>query len=95
MRKISESGRSVIAARQTRRAAAVDRWYLWVSAVVGLVLAQYFYTHPDIWTMRAEGFYVLIFGSVALLAFVAGVYTIYRRPNLPILPGGHVEDASP
>lgn len=95
MMETSESGRSAIAARQTRRAAAVDRWYLWIASAVGIVLATYFYTHPEIWTMRAEGFYVLIFGTMAFLAFVAGLYTIYRRPDLPVLPGEHVEDASP
>lgn len=94
MKKISESKRELITARQTRRAAAADRWYLWITAVVGLVLAAYFYTHPEIWTMRAEGFYVLIFGGAAFLTFVAGVYTIYSRPNLTILPEEHVEDAS-
>lgn len=94
MEKISESKRGIISARQTRRAAAADGWYLWTSAVVGLVLAVYFYTHPEIWTMRAEGFYVLIFGSVAFLTFVAGVYTIYSRPKLIDLPGEHVEAAS-
>lgn len=94
MEKISESEPGPIRSRQTRRAAAADWWYLWTSAVVGLVLAAYFYTHPDIWAMRAEGFYVLIFGGVAFLAFVAGVYTIYSRPDMTIRPGEHVEDAS-
>ena len=82
MEKISESERGIIPPRQTRRAAAIDRWYLWTSAVVGLVLAAYFYTHPEIWTMRAEGFYVLIFGGAAFVAIVAGAYTIYTRPAL-------------
>jgi hypothetical protein len=86
MEKISESERVLITSRQTRRAAATDRWYLWITAVVGLVLATYFYTHPDIWTMRAEGFYVLIFGGAAFLAIVAGAYTIYSRPSLTHLP---------
>ena len=94
MAKAVESDRGIIQSRQTRRAAATDRWYLWTIAVVGLVLAWYFYTHPDIWAMRAEGFYVLIFGGVAFLAFLAGVYTIYSRPDMAIRPGEHVEDAS-
>lgn len=86
MKKISESERGVIAARQTRRAAVTDRWYLWLAAVVGLVLAAYFYTHPEIWTMQAEWFYVLIFGGAAFLAIIAGAYTIYSRPTLSKLP---------
>lgn len=81
MAKVVPSDRGVIQSRQTRRAAATDRWYLWAVAVVGSVLAWYFYTHPDIWTMRAEVFYVLIFGCAALLAVVAGAYRIYSRPT--------------
>lgn len=86
MTKIVESERGVITSRQTRRAAATDRWYLWVTAVAGLVLAAYFYTHPEIWTMRAEVFYVLIFGGAAFLALVAGAYRIYSRPTRYQLP---------
>jgi hypothetical protein len=80
------SGRDIIRTRQTRREAATDGWYLWLIAVVGLVLAVYFYTNPNIWPTRAEGFYVLIFGSAAFLAAVAGAYRIYRRPILSRLP---------
>lgn len=94
MQKISESERGIIPPRQTRRAAVADRWYLWTAAVVGLVLAAYFHTHPDIWAMRAEGFYVLIFGATAFLAFVAGVYTVYSRPDVTTRPGEQAEDAS-
>ncbi len=81
MSKVLESERGIIQSRQTRRAAAIERWYLWTVAVVGVVLAAYFYTHPAIWTMRAEGFYVLIFGGAAFLAIVAGAYRIYSRPT--------------
>ena len=84
MAKSVESDRGIIKSRQTRRAAATDRWYLWTVAVVGTVLAWYFYTHPDIWTMQAEGFYVLIFGGAAFLAVVAGVYRIYSRPTYSV-----------
>lgn len=94
MVKSSASGRRVIPPRQTRRAAAADRWYLWIVAIVGLVLATYFYMNPDIWTLRAEGFYVLIFGAAAFLALIAGVYRIYRRPTRPHRPGEFVEDDS-
>ena len=81
MVEASKNEPSVVPARQTRRAAATDRWYLWTMAAVGLVLAVYFYTHPEIWTMRAEGFYVLIFATASFLAAVAGVYRIYSRPT--------------
>jgi hypothetical protein len=81
MAKAVGSERSIIQSRQTRRAAATDRWYLWTIAVVGTVLAWYFYTNPDIWTMQAEGFYVLIFGGAAFLAVVVGAYRIYSRPT--------------
>jgi hypothetical protein len=81
MAKAVGSGRSIVQLRQTRRAAAIDRWYLWIVAVVGTVLAWYFYTNPDIWALQAEGFYVLIFGGAAFLAVVAGAYRIYSRPT--------------
>lgn len=77
----AKSELNVVPVRQTRRTAATDRWYLWTIAVAGLVLAVYFYTHPEIWTMRAEGFYVLIFGGASFLAAVAGAYRIYSRPT--------------
>ena len=81
MVKTAGRERSIIRSRQTRRAAATDGWYLWTIAVVGVVLAAYFFTNPDIWTMQAEGFYVLIFGVTAFLAVVVGVYRIYSRPT--------------
>ena len=81
MAKSVAGNRGFIKSRQTRRAAATDRWYLWTVAVVGTVLSWYFYTHPDIWSLRAEGFYVLIFGGAAFLAVVAGAYRIYSRPT--------------
>jgi hypothetical protein len=77
----SRSKLNVAPARQTRRAAATERWYLWAISVVGLVLAVYFYTHPETWTLQAEGFYVLIFGGAAFLAVVVGAYRIYSRPT--------------
>jgi hypothetical protein len=81
MVKVAEGDRGIIESRQTRRAATTDRWYLWTIAVVGTVLAVYFYTNPDIWTMQAEWFYVLIFGGAAFLSVVAGAYRIYSRPT--------------
>jgi hypothetical protein len=81
MVEAAKSELNVVPVRQTRRTAATDRWYLWTITVVGLVLAVYFYTHPEIWAMRAEGFYVVIFGGASFLAAVAGVYRIYSRPT--------------
>ncbi|MEF8841631.1 MAG: hypothetical protein V5A62_08395 [Haloarculaceae archaeon] len=81
MAEASASELNVVPVRQTRRTAATDRWYLWTIAVAGLFIAVYFYTHPEIWTMQAERFYVLIFGGASFLAAVAGAYRIYNRPT--------------
>lgn len=86
MSKSVERDPEFIWSRQTRREAATDRWYLWVVAVVGLVLATYFYTHPEIWTMDAEMFYVWIFGGASVLAVLAGTYRVFSRPTRYLLP---------
>jgi len=57
-----------------------------VIAVVGLVLAAYFYTHPGIWTTSAEMFYVRIFGGASVLAVLAGTHRVYGRPTRYLLP---------
>jgi hypothetical protein len=79
---ISESKQDTLAVRQTRRTAATGVWYFWVIGVVTFALSAYFFTHPDIWGMNAEQFYVMIFGGASVLSIVAGAYTIYSRPKL-------------
>lgn len=82
MARMFGSGQLLTTTRQSWRTAATDVWYLWIIGVMGLVLATYFYTHPETWTMEAEWFYVVIFGTAGILASVAGAYRIYSRPRV-------------
>lgn len=51
-------------------------WYMWLIALLSAVTAIYFATNRDIMSSPAEPFYAIIFGIIAVISAVYGIYIV-------------------